>query len=89
MLQCVVLASATLLVLAAIPIGREALSGPLTIGITIVALPLLLTKRVNTLWIVAGAAVLSFTGSMIDVAQIPPPSTVAQRSHHDRHCRRR
>jgi chromate transporter len=78
MLQCVVLASATLLVLAAVPIGREALNGPLTIGITAVALPLLLLKRINTLWIVGGAAVLSFTGSMIGVAQLRhQPETLA------------
>ena len=32
MLQCVVLASATLLVLAAIPIGRDALTTPFTVG---------------------------------------------------------
>lgn len=78
MLQCVVLASATLLVLAAIPIGREALNGPLTIGITIIALPLLLLKRINTVWIVAGAAALSFTGSMIGVAQLrDAPASIA------------
>ena len=48
MLQCVVLASATLLVLAAIPIGRDpALNGWLTIAISATALPLLLAKRVN------------------------------------------
>jgi chromate transporter len=74
MLQCVVLASATLLVLAAIPIGREALHGPLTIGITAVALPLLLWRRINTLWIIVGAAVLSLTGSMIGVAQLDRPT---------------
>jgi chromate transporter len=69
MLQCVVLASAALLILAAIPLGREALDGPLTIAITAVALPLLLQKRINTLWIIAGAAALSFVGSMIGVAE--------------------
>jgi len=68
MLQCVVLASAVLLVLAAIPIGREALDGPLTIGITAVALPLLIMKRLNTLWIIGAAAALSFTGSIAGVA---------------------
>jgi chromate transporter len=78
MLQCVVLASATLLVLATIPMGQDALNGPLTIGIAVVALPLLLAKRINTLWIVAGAAVLSFTGSMIGVAQLPTPVPMAQ-----------
>lgn len=67
MLQCVVLASATLLVLAAIPIGRDALASPVTIAIAVVALPLLLMKRINTLWIVGSAAALSFTASMIGV----------------------
>jgi chromate transporter len=65
MLQCVVLASAALLVLAAVPLGRDALDGPLTIGIAIVALPLLISKRINTLWILGGAAALSFTASMV------------------------
>ena len=63
MLQCVVLASAALLVLAAIPIGRDALTGPLMIGITVVSLPLLLWKRINTLWIIGAAAALSFIAS--------------------------
>jgi chromate transporter len=69
MLQCVVLASAALLVLTAIPIGREALDGPLTIGITVAALPLLITKRLNTLWIIGAAAALSFTASVAGGAQ--------------------
>lgn len=51
MLQCVVLASAMLLVLAAVPIGREALDSWLTLAIAAIALPLLVSKRVNTLWI--------------------------------------
>ena len=81
MLQCVVLASATLLVLATIPIGRDALNGYLTIGITVVALPLLLMKRINTVWIIIGAAALSFTGSMIGLAHVShaPPMEIAHR----------
>jgi len=81
MLQCVVLASAALLVLAAIPIGREALDGPLTIAITAVALPLLIMKRVNTLWIIGAAAALSFAGSIVGVAHTyrhPPVSQGAR-----------
>lgn len=74
MLQCVVLASATLLVLASIPIGREALDGPLTIGITAVALPLLITKRVNTLWIIGVAAALSFIGGVTGVTHVRKPA---------------
>lgn len=67
MLQCVVLASAALLVLAAVPVGRDALTGPVTIAIAVVALPLLIAKRINTLWIVGGSAVASFVASMIAV----------------------
>jgi hypothetical protein len=73
--------SAALLVLAAVPIGRDALNGWLTIGISIAALPLLIAKRINTLWIVAGAAALSFTCSMIGVAQVrhaPAATTTSQ-----------
>jgi chromate transporter len=70
MLQCVVLASAALLVLAAIPIGREALRGWLAIAIAAVALPLLITKRVNTLWILAGAAALSLAAALTGVATL-------------------
>ncbi|HET9625078.1 MAG TPA: chromate transporter [Kofleriaceae bacterium] len=68
MLQCVVLASAALLVLAAIPIGRQALDGPLTLAIAVVALPLLIARRVNTLWIIAGAAALSLAAALLGIA---------------------
>lgn len=67
MLQCVVLASAALLVLAAIPVGRDALTGPVTIGIAILALPLLLAKKLDTLWIVGGAAATSLVAAMLGV----------------------
>ena len=82
MLQCVVLASAVLLVLAAIPIGHNALTGPLTIGIAVVALPLLIAKRVNTLWIVAGAAAVSFTASMLGIVAMHAP--IDKRTLHSR-----
>ena len=67
MLQCVVVASAALLLLAAIPIGRQALVGPTTIAIAAVALVLLLARRINTLWIVAGAAATSLVASLVTV----------------------
>lgn len=68
MLQCVVLASAALLVLAAVPIGREALDGPLAIGIAIAALPLLVSKRLNTLWVIGAAAAVSLGASIAGVS---------------------
>jgi len=67
MLQCVVLASAGLLVLAAVPLGREALDGPLAIGIAIAALPVLVSKRINTLWVIAAAAAVSLGASLVRV----------------------
>ncbi len=65
MLQCVVVASAALLVLAAIPVGRDALRGPIAIAIAALALPLLVTKRIDTLWIVGGAAAVSLVASLV------------------------
>ena len=67
MLQCVVIASAALLVLAAIPIGRDALDSPLTIAIAAVALPVLLSKRLDTLWILGGAAAVSLGAALLGV----------------------
>lgn len=68
MLQCVVLASAALLVLAAVPIGRDALDGPLAIGIAVAALPLLVSRRINTLWIIGGAAAVSLGATIAGVS---------------------
>jgi len=65
MLQCVVVASAALLVLAAIPVGRDALRGPVAIAIAALALPLLVWRRVDTLWIVGGASAISLVASLI------------------------
>lgn len=78
MLLCVVLASVALLVLAAVPIGQEALDGPPTIGIAIVALPVLVSKRINTFWLIGAAAALSFTASMAGVAPAQPPARPQQ-----------
>jgi chromate transporter len=68
MLQCVVLASAALLVLAAVPIGRDALDGPLAIGIAVAALPLLVSKRLDPPWVIAAAAAVSLGASLAGVS---------------------
>jgi chromate transporter len=88
MLSCVVLASATLLVLAAIPIGRDALTGPLALAIAIAALPVLLAKRkrIDTAWIVAIAAAVSLAGSLIGVARASPAHGGGGRDGHDSKC---
>jgi chromate transporter len=67
MLQCVVIASASLLVLAAVPIGREALDSPLTIAIAAFALPVLLSRRLDTLWILGGAAAVSLCAALLGI----------------------
>ncbi len=70
MLQGVVLASAALLVLAAIPIGQEALTGWPTIAIAVIALPLLVSKKLDTLWILGGASLLSLGLALVGVTQL-------------------
>ena len=58
-LQAVVLASAGLLLAAAIPLGRDALTDALTGGIAIATLALVVWTKIDTLWIILGAAALS------------------------------
>lgn len=61
--QAVVIASAGLLLAAAIPLAREALTDPLTVGIAIVALAVLLTTKVEVAWVLLAAAIVS-TGAV-------------------------
>jgi chromate transporter len=56
-LQTVVIASSGLLLAAAIPLAREALTDPVTVGIAVISLILLLLTELDTLWIMLGASV--------------------------------
>jgi chromate transporter len=58
-LQSVVTASAGLLLAAAVPLASDALTGPITIGIAVITVVLLLTTEIDTLWIILGAALVS------------------------------
>ena len=58
-LQTVVIASAGLLLAAAIPLGREALTDTVTICIAAVALVLLLATKIEVAWVILGAAVIA------------------------------
>ncbi|WP_426265101.1 chromate transporter [Sphingomonas sp. PWP1-2] len=60
-LQAVVIASAGLLLAAAIPLARDGLTDPVTITIAVVSLALLFRTRIDTLWIILGAAIASLT----------------------------
>ncbi|WP_409192002.1 chromate transporter [Bradyrhizobium sp. RDM4] len=67
-LQTVVIASAGLLLAAAIPLGLDGLTGPVTWAIAVVCLVLLLTTRIDTLWMILGATLTSLTASSIGLA---------------------
>jgi chromate transporter len=64
-LETVVIASAGLLLAAAIPLSRDALTDPVTIGIAVVSLALLLLTEIDTLWIILAASVISLSASSI------------------------
>lgn len=64
-LQTVVIASAGLLLAAAIPLGRDGLTGLTTWSIAVVCFALLLTTKIDTLWMILGAALVSLTASSI------------------------
>lgn len=71
-LQTVVIASAGLLLAASIPLAGDALIDPVTIGIAIVSLVLLLTTEIDTLWIILGAALISLSASSLGlIGRIP------------------
>ena len=71
-LRAVIIASAGLLLAAAIPLGREGLTGPVTIGIA-VGFMLLLTTKLDTLWTILGAALVSLTANNHTRAAYPMP----------------
>jgi chromate transporter len=64
-LQTVVVASAGLLLAAAIPLAESALTSPVTIAIAIVSLAVLLLTKIDTLWIMLGAALASLSASAV------------------------
>ena len=66
-LRTVVIASAGLLLAAAIPLAKDALTDPVTIAIAAVSLALLLTTHLDTLWIILGAALVSVSASALGV----------------------
>jgi chromate transporter len=46
---------------AAIPLGRDGLTGSVTIGIAMASFELLLTTKLDTPWIILGAALISLS----------------------------
>jgi len=70
-LQTVVIASAGLLLAAAIPLGREALTDPITIAIAAIALVLLLATKVEVAWVILGAAVVTMGADAVRLMFFP------------------
>lgn len=66
-LQTVVIASAGLLLAAAVPLGRSALTSPLYLAIAAITIVLLLKTKLDTLWIILGAAVISTSASALNL----------------------
>ena len=67
-LQAIVIASAGLLLAAAIPLAHDALVDPITIGIALGSLVLLLTTKLDTLWIISAASVVSLSAASLGIA---------------------
>ena len=68
-MQAVVITSAGLLLAAAVPLGRDALTGPATIAIAVTTIVLMLVTKLDTLWIILGSAVITLTLSSIGLVQ--------------------
>jgi chromate transporter len=66
-LQTVVIASAGLLLAAAIPLAQDVLTGAVTIGIAVIGLGLLLSTRWDSTWIILGAAVCSLFADSLGI----------------------
>lgn len=62
LVSAVLLAGAGLLLSACVPLGRDALTGPLPVAIAVISFGLTLLSKVDTIWMVLGAAVLGLAG---------------------------
>ncbi len=66
-LQTIVIASAGLLLAAAIPLARDALTDPVAVMIAAVSLVVLLTTKLDSLWLILGAAIVSLSASSLGI----------------------
>jgi chromate transporter len=67
MIQAVVFASAGLLWASSVPLGKEAIFDPLTLTIFILSLAVLLTRKVEMVWVIFGAAILELSASALKI----------------------
>ena len=62
--EAALLAGAGLIVGATVPLARDAVLGPLTLGIALVSGVVLVVTRVETLWVIASAAIAGLLGGL-------------------------
>jgi chromate transporter len=67
-IRAVVMASAGLLWAAAIPLAHETATDPLTIGIILLSLAALLTRKVESLWVILASGLLEITAASLHLA---------------------
>ena len=63
--RTVLLAGAGLMAGAAAPLARDAISGPLTLTIVVASFLLIAVTRIDTLWVILGAAVAGLLSSQL------------------------
>lgn len=69
-LETIVIASAGLLLATAIPLARDALTDWLTVVIAVATVILLLVSKIDTLWIVLGAAAITLAASSLGLIAV-------------------
>ncbi|MBK5295431.1 MAG: chromate transporter [Acidobacteriia bacterium] len=60
-IRAVILAAAGLLLAATIPMAQDALASPLTVVVAVISLVLLVRTKVDTVWVILGAAAVGLT----------------------------
>lgn len=63
--QAVILSSAGLLWAAALPIGKSTITDPLLVAVLIVSVAILLTRKVESLWVILGSAAVYLTAASL------------------------
>ena len=64
-IRAVLLASAGLLLSAAMPLARDAITGPLTLVIMLLSFAVLALTKIDTVWVVVGGAALGWAAKMV------------------------
>jgi chromate transporter len=63
-IRSVVLASAGLLLSASVPLARDAITGPLALGIVLASFAVLALTKIDTVWVVVGGAAVGLVAKM-------------------------